>query len=124
RLDEIETHPGATRDLFVARLAVARNSDDRCLSHSSWQCANKFRRLDSIQAGERNIHQYDVVTTALDCRDHRCAGLDKIRLVPELAQDRIHNDAAIRIVLGTKNRQWTAGRWASFCGFSGRTHVR
>ena len=81
------------------------NRDYRGLPDFARQRTDSPRCFKSAQSRERDVHQYGVISTTRHRINRRFASLYKINSMTKLAQDRVHHDAPIGIVLGAKNGQ-------------------
>ena len=66
------------------------------------QRADAPRRFEAVDAGQRHVHQHDVVA-ARHRGDRFLAGADEVGAMAELGEDGVEDDAAVRIVLGAEN---------------------
>ena len=63
---------------------------------------NAPRRFEAVDAGQRYVHQHDVVA-ARHGGDRLLAGADEIGAMAELGEDGVEDDAAVRVVLDAEN---------------------
>src|SRR5262249_31217648 len=116
RLGEIAVHAGGAAGGLVDGIAAAGYADDRRAARGAGQRADAPRRLDPVDVGQRHVHQQHVIVALPPCLDRGRAGGDEIGAMPELAENRIEQDAAIRIVLRAQDverRQWRAAGGAA-----------
>jgi len=55
-------------------------------------------RLDTVDARQHHVHQHHIERALRDALGRGLAAPDELRLMAELAQDRVEHDAAERIV--------------------------